>query len=139
MDRIQEKLISFEKTVNQDVLKQKADLEDAIEKETADRLAAIRSEYQKIADEKFDKNIKYVEKQVNGDIWVDSVEAKKRILDKKAQIVTDIINAVKSRINDFINSEAYTDYLIQAIKEALTHVGAGPLAARNFYNIPNVT
>jgi len=122
MDRIQEKLISFEKTVNQDVLTQKANLEDAIEKETADRLDAIRSEYQKIADEKFDKNIKYVEKQVNGDIWVDSVEAKKRILDKKAQIVTDIINAAKSRINDFINSEEYADYLIQSIQEAMTHI-----------------
>ncbi|MCL2341819.1 MAG: V-type ATP synthase subunit E [Firmicutes bacterium] len=122
MDRVQERLISFEKTVNQEVNRQKAELEDEIEKETADRLAAIRAEYQKVADEKFSRSITQVEKQVNGDIWVDSVEAKKKILDKKSQIVTDIINAAMSRINDFINFEAYEGYLIQSIREAMTHI-----------------
>ena len=122
MDRIQEKLISFEKTVNHEVMKQKTELEGVIEKETADRLAEIRDSYQKTADEKFSINLTQIEKQVNGEIWADSVDAQKRILDKKNQIVGDVMDAVRARVNELINSDGYKDYLIASVGEAMSHV-----------------
>jgi len=125
MDRIQEKLNSFEKTVNKEVMEEKAELEEEIKKETADRLEEIRKKYQKAADEKFNINLRQIEKEVNGEIWADNTDAQKRILDKTNQIINDIMNAVMAGINDFMNSDGYEGYLISTIKKALTQLGGG--------------
>ena len=122
MDKIQEKLLSLENTVRQEVKKENDELNKEINQEIENRLNSIKKEFENIRNDKFYTNSKILEQEGNKQIFEMETSYKTKILNKKNEIVQTIINDVLSKINEFVATPEYKEYLMKNISSAINNL-----------------
>ncbi|MCL2859162.1 MAG: F0F1 ATP synthase subunit delta [Oscillospiraceae bacterium] len=121
MDKIQERLLSLENTVKQEVQKETDELNKEIDYEIENSLNSIKKEFEKIRNDKFHTNSKILEQDGNKQVFELETSYKTKILNKKNEIVQTIINDVSNKINAFIASPEYEEYLKRNIDSAMNN------------------
>lgn len=72
-----------------------------------------------------EKNIAY--KKANDKISKASMEHRRALFQKREQIISDVFNNVKKRIDEFLESPAYEDFLLGRVRKALELLGPGQI------------
>jgi len=124
MDKhMQERLDKLEKTVQEQAQLEFDALNSETDKKLNEGLASIKEEYEKIRSDKFKTQLRSIEQDANRQDFAAETGYKKRILDKKGEIVQKIMDGVLGKINEFVDSGEYREYLVQSIGNATAAAG----------------
>ena len=126
--RNEEKLEHF----NEVILKEAARERDEILKDAKNEIDGIietkKQEFQKRADEMFNKAMLQANKEKNIAISKAYVESRKILMEKRENIINSIINDVKKQLEQFAAKEdLYYDYLKEVVRKSCIQAGEGEL------------
>lgn len=120
MSSIQEKIDTFrlncyEMAVN-DANQLSASIEEKIKQNIKDEVEL----YEKEANEKCEKKLRKLEQNYNCQIFEEQNAARHSVIEAENEIKDDLKATVISKIKEFTNTQSYTNFLINNIKESLS-------------------
>lgn len=122
MITIEDKLDIFYKIVLEKEKEESLKVLDEIEEKNKATLAKHRERLFKVKDDIIEKSIKNGEVKKDELISQEIVEARKRIFTKKEGLLDDLILSLEKKAKDFVNSEEYSQYLLDGIGRVLKDI-----------------
>ena len=120
-----EKLTRFSNLVLSDAEHQKEELHESIISEKTERLAKKEDEFLTKAYAEIQADIEQVQKEDNARVLHEEVEAKRKILLKREEIIDKVFALVKDKLAAFKMSDDYLKWLLKNTQKALDEVGKG--------------
>ncbi len=125
MDYTDEQLEEFEAVVLRDANKER----EALMKETEEQYKSIvadkENEYLKESYETIQRNKSKYEHEADEELLHAEMDAKKKVLLKREEIIDDVMEAAKERLGSFTRSDKYSAWLIKKTGEAVKEAGEG--------------
>lgn len=122
MITIEDKLNIFYKIVLEKEKEESLKVLNEIEEKNKATLAKHRERLLKVKDDIIEKSIKNGELKKDELISQEIVEARKRIFTKKEGLLNDLILSLEKKAKDFVNSEEYSQYLLDRIGGVLKDI-----------------
>lgn len=122
MITIEDKLNIFYKIVLEKEKEESLKVLNEIEEKNKVTLAKHRERLLKVKDDIIEKSIKNGEVKKDELISQEIVEARKRIFTKKEGLLDDLILSLEKKAKDFVNSEEYSQYLLDGIGRVLKDI-----------------
>lgn len=123
MITIEDKLNIFYKIVLEKEKEESLKVLNEIEEKNKATLDKHRERLFKVKDDIIEKSIKNGEVKKDELISQEIVEARKRIFTKKEGLLDDLILSLEKKAKDFVNSEEYSQYLLDGIGRVLKDIG----------------
>ena len=121
--KTQEKLNILERTVQEQAQFEATALNNETDKKLAEEITSIKLSFEKANKDKFSSNLKGLGQDVNKQSFLIETEYKKRVLEKREEIVNKIMDAVLGKVNGFIEAPEYREYLVKNIGDAVRNIG----------------
>ena len=125
MENLTEKLNIFSELVLRDASMKRDELIAAVENERKERLDRKENEFLQRAYEEIQGTIAKAKKESNSKLLRAELDAKKQLLIKREQIVDDIMDGAKQKLQEFKSSAEYEEWLKELINKAFSEVGEG--------------
>ncbi|MBV1819827.1 hypothetical protein KUA25_17295 [Bacteroidales bacterium MSK.15.36] len=122
MITIEDKLNIFYKIVLEKEKEESLKVLNEIEEKNKATLDKHRERLFKVKDDIIEKSIKNGELKKDELISQEIVEARKRIFTKKEGLLDDLILSLEKKAKDFVNSEEYSQYLLDGIGRVLKDI-----------------
>lgn len=122
MITIEDKLNIFYKIVLEKEKEESLKVLNEIEEKNKATLDKHRERLFKVKDDIIEKSIKNGEVKKDELISQEIVEARKRIFTKKEGLLDDLILSLEKKAKDFVNSEEYSQYLLDGIGRVLKDI-----------------
>ncbi|MSS43471.1 hypothetical protein FYJ27_06980 [Anaerosalibacter bizertensis] len=119
---IEDKLNIFYKIVLEKEKEESLKVLNEIEEKNKATLDKHRERLFKVKDDIIEKSIKNGELKKDELISQEIVEARKRIFTKKEGLLDDLILSLEKKAKDFVNSEEYSQYLLDGIGRVLKDI-----------------
>lgn len=124
-NNLTEKLNTFTSLVIQDAREKREKLLEDVEKEYSKKLDESEIGLLQGAYENIQQNIHEVQKDANARILHAQMEARKKLILKREEIINEIMENAKGKLIEFAKSEEYKKWLPEKIENALNEVGKG--------------
>ncbi|MCI8403722.1 MAG: hypothetical protein HFE49_02345 [Clostridia bacterium] len=124
-NNITEKLNNFTSLVMKDVNSKRDKLFENIEKEYGERMEEKETDILKTAYENIQQNIQNSKKEANERVRHAELEAKKKLIMRREEIIDEVMRISKNKLIDFTKSDKYEEWLMAEIKKAIIEVGKG--------------
>ena len=125
MENLTEKLNIFSELVLRDAALKRDELIAAVENERSERLNKKENEFLERAYEEIQSTIAKAKKESNSKLLRAELDAKKQLLIKREQIVDDIMDGAKQKLQEFKSGAEYEEWLKELINKAFSEVGEG--------------
>lgn len=125
MDNLTEKLNTFTSLVLKDAEEKREKILDEVEKEYSERLDAKENEILQGAYENIQQNIQKARKEANERVLHAELDAKKRVILRREEIIEEVMKAARGELVKFTESDKYEAWLMDKIEKALFEVGKG--------------
>ncbi len=120
-----EKLNTFTSLVLKDAEHKRDELIEKVEHEYTDRMGEKENELLNEAYKGIQSGIHEAHKDANARVLHAELEAKKRLILRREEIIDEVMEGARSKLSDFINSGEYEKWLLDKIEIALTELGKG--------------
>lgn len=120
-----DKLETFSALVLHDAQEKRDEIMEQTEKEYQGRIDKKETELLEGAYKDIQKNIHETEKDVNEKILHTELEAKKKLIVKREEIIEDVMTAARERLKEFTQSADYEKWLLDKIEKAIFELGEG--------------
>lgn len=125
MENLTEKLNTFTALVMKDAAARRDEILASVEHERNEKLTAKEDEFLTEAYEEIQKSVSEARKHSNEKVLHEELEAKKKILLKREEIIAKIMEEAADKLKEFTKSEAYGEWLVKRIEKAVSEVGKG--------------
>lgn len=124
-DNITERLNTFTSLVLKDAEHKRDKLLKNVEDEYSNRMEDKETELLKVAYEGIQSSVREARQDAGARVLQTELEAKKKLILKREEIISDIMQLALERIQEFKNSADYEAWLVKTVKEAIDEVGDG--------------
>lgn len=124
-NNLTEKLNTFTSFVLQDAQEKREKLLEDVEKEYSKKLDESETSILQSAYENIQQNIHDSKKEANARVLHVQMESRKKLILKREEIINEIMELSRKRLNEFAKSDEYEEWLLSKIKKALEEVGKG--------------
>lgn len=114
---IENKLNQFYQDIMQDVNKERKKILDECDSEITDTINKKELEYLEQAYNTIQKELKEIKKEKNEIILKASMDSKKKLLNKREEIIEEVIRKTIKMLNNFIESKDYRSWLLDKIEK----------------------
>ncbi len=125
MDNVNEQLDEFAALVLRDANEKRESLINKTEAEYKQIIDDKENEYLKESYEAIQRSKSEFEHEADEEMHHAEMEAKKKVLLKREEIIDDIMNMAKERLRGFTKSDAYGEWLVKKAEDALREAGKG--------------
>lgn len=115
---LEEKIKSFEQSCYNLASNEAECLKKEIEEEIENQLKIELEEYMRKKEWNYNKSVENLEREYKKEIFQIQNDCKKEILNAKTSIYEDLKKEVENRINNFVDSDKYEDFLFKTIKKS---------------------
>lgn len=119
MSSVQDKIDKFRLNCYEMATHEENELSFAIDEKINKNIEDEIDLYQKEANAKYEKKSKKLEQNYNCQIFDEENMARHAVIDAENEIKNDLKRTVTGKIKEFVNSEAYKNFLIKNISNAL--------------------
>lgn len=127
MKIVEDKLDRFEGNLIADVEAEKKQILESANKKNFERFDKKETEILTTAYNTIQAGLKKIDKQRHEFISKAIMENKTLLLNKRAEVIDAVFQRAIQKINDFVKSEAYKQYLVDMIQENIQSIGDGEL------------
>lgn len=120
-----EKLNLFTSLVLEDAEDKRDRLLEKVEKEYAARIDEKETEILQGAYEDIQQGIRDIRQNANERVLHSELEAKKKLIMRREEIIGEIMTAAVAKLSEFKKSEDYEKWLLEKVKKAAFEVGDG--------------
>lgn len=122
---LDDKLAAFSAIVINDAREKREQLLEETEREYNERIDKKEAELLESADNKIESDMKNAGKTANERILRAEIDAKKRLILKREEIIESVMGDAAQRLESFANGAEYKDWLIQKTQKAVSETGEG--------------
>lgn len=120
-----DKLNTFKALVLHDAQEKRDEIMEQTEKEYQGRIDKKETEILESAYRDIQKNIRETQKDTNGKILHTELDAKRRLIVRREEIIEDVMNAARDRLKEFTQSADYESWLLKKTETAISELGDG--------------
>lgn len=124
-NNLTEKLNTFTSLVLKDAQEKREKLLENVEKEYAGKLDSRENELLQQAYENIQSNIHQAQKEANAQVLHAELDAKKKLILRREEIITEVMKLSRAKLVEFIESDKYEAWLLDKIEKSLFEVGKG--------------
>ena len=122
---IEDKLAAFSAIVINDAREKREQLLEQTEREYRERIDKKETELLEGAYNEIQSDIRAIGKNANEQILRAELDAKKRLIVKREEIIAAVIDAAAEKLNAFTESEDYKPWLLKKAEKAVKETGEG--------------
>ena len=122
---IEDKLAAFSAIVINDARERREQLLEQTEREYRERIDKKETELLEGAYNEIQSDIRTIDKSANEQILRAELDAKKRLIVKREEIIAAVMDAAAERLNAFTKSGDYKPWLLKKAEKALNETGEG--------------
>ncbi len=125
MENLTEKLNTFTSLVLKDASKRRDEILETVEKAHQEKLTKKENEFLQEAYEEIQRSVSEAQKHSNAMVLQEELEAKKRLLLTRENIIRDVMDAAAEKLKAFAASGEYEAWLLDKTEKSLFEVGKG--------------
>jgi len=122
LDRIEEKLEHFTATIMKQAVEKRNQLLEEIKKQHEETLKQKELEFLEQAYNQIQNSIRLIEKENNEVLSRTLAENRRKLLQKREEIIEEIFHEITERVKEFVKSPQYEQYLINDVLEICTSI-----------------
>lgn len=127
MADLEKKIADFSNVILTEAQRQKEDIISDIEKSKSLALHEREMEFLEEAYEDIQKAVGKYSKEQNGRILKEEMNAKKRILKKREEIINAVFTSAQTKLSEFTVSAEYEQWLVMLAKKVCGEIGTGTI------------
>lgn len=116
---VEEKLDEFYKDIMNDVNENKKNILDLVDKDIQKKLEEKELEYLEKAYSRIQEGLKGIHREKNEIISRAAMESKRKLLNKREEIINQVYEMVLKKLNNFVDSNEYEEYFLENINNLL--------------------
>ena len=125
MDYVNEQLDEFEALVLHEANEEREALMNETQEKYKSIMADKENEYLKESYETIQRNKSEYEHEADEELLHAQMDAKRKVLLKREEIIDDVVNAAKKKLEGFRKSDGYADWLVKKAEEAASEAADG--------------
>lgn len=125
MEKTMEKLVKFSDMVMQDAYRKKKEQISLAEEEKQGMIASSEIRYLQQAYEKIQDAVRKLDREYNEEISKAIVESKESLFHRREEIISEVFSNVRKRLEEFIKSREYREFMEKEMESALREAGKG--------------
>ena len=122
---IEDKLAAFSAIVINDAREKREQLLEETERAYNERIDKKEAELLESANNEIQSDMKAAEKTANERVLRAELDAKKRLILKREEIIDSVMNNAAKRLEEFANGAEYKEWLIKKAQKAISETGEG--------------
>lgn len=127
MSDFNKKLADFTNMVMGDAGKRRDELLESIEKEKEKRLDSLKKEIEEDAQSEMKRKTENIKKENNERILKTEAQLKKELLIEREDMVKAVMDAVRAKLDAFMETPDYDSWLVAKAKQAVEELGEGEI------------
>jgi vacuolar-type H+-ATPase subunit E/Vma4 len=107
----------------EDAVKARDTILKQLSEEAGEKVSKRKAEIDVSVNSLYDKEVKYARQSAEAEIAIANVNAKKRVLKTRNEILESVMKDLRGKLIGFSKTDAYEDYLAGNLKECLKYAG----------------